>query len=84
MKVEEALKTKDSKEKAKKDEEKAKKGEEKVASEAPDKLAKESSSPIVVNLQTEILPPNPCMCDACFVGLSMSRLTLKDSSIDTV
>jgi hypothetical protein len=37
-----------------------------------------------VVLQTKTPLPNPCKCDADFAGLSVSRPSLKDSSVDTV
>jgi hypothetical protein len=63
---------------------KAKEVEEKVASEVPAEPLGEPSSPPVVLLQTKTPPPNPCKCDADFAGLSVSRPSLKDSSVDTV
>jgi hypothetical protein len=83
-KEKEALKVKGSKKKAKKGEEMAKEGEEKVASEAQGEPLGESSFPPVVVLQIETLPPNPRKRDAEFADLSVSRLSLKDSSVDTV
>jgi hypothetical protein len=83
-KEKEALKTKGSKEKPKKGEVKAKEAKEKATSEVPAKPLREPSSPIVVLLQTETLPPNPRKRDADFAGLSVSRPSLKDSSVDTV
>jgi hypothetical protein len=37
-----------------------------------------------VVLQTKTLPPNPCKRDAEFASLSVSRPSLKDSSVNTV
>jgi hypothetical protein len=81
-KEKEALKIKDSKEKAKKGEEMAKEGEEKAASKAQGEPLGESSLPLLVVLQTKILPPNPCKRDAKFAGFLVSRPSLKDSSVD--
>jgi hypothetical protein len=63
---------------------KAKEAEEKATSEVPAEPLGEPSSPPVVLLQTETPPPNPHKCDVDFAGLSMSRPSLKDSSVDTV
>jgi hypothetical protein len=83
-KEKEALKAKGIKEKAKNGEVKAKKGEEKATSEALGEPLGEPSSPLVVVLQTKTPPPNPRKRDVNFLGLSMSRPSLKDSLIDTM
>jgi hypothetical protein len=60
----------------------AKEGEEKAASKAQGEPLGESSLPLLVVLQTKILPPNPCKRDAKFAGFLVSRPSLKDSSVD--
>jgi hypothetical protein len=63
---------------------KAKEAEEKIASEVPVEPLGEPSSPPVVLLQTETPPPNPRKRDADFASLSVSRPSLKDSSVHIV